>query len=61
MDTSDDWASNGPVDADTLDTVAAAVFKEHLDSLLMTLDHVLDDGKEERRAQMKAARRLILK
>jgi hypothetical protein len=34
MDTSDDWASDGPVDADTLDTVAAAVFKEHLDSLL---------------------------
>jgi hypothetical protein len=55
MDTSDNWASNGPVDADTLDTVAAAVFKEHLDSSLMTLDHVLDDGKEEHRAQMKAA------
>jgi hypothetical protein len=55
MDTSDDWASDGPVNADTLDAVMAAVFKDHLDLSLMTLDHVLDNGKEECRAQMKAA------
>jgi hypothetical protein len=55
MDTLDDWASNGPTDDSVLEAVTEAVFKQHLVSLLMTLDHILDNGKEERRAQMKAA------
>jgi hypothetical protein len=55
MDTSDDWASDAPVDKDTLETVSAVVFKEHLDSLLMALDHVLDDDKQARRSQLKAS------
>jgi hypothetical protein len=57
MDTSDDWASDAPVDKDTLETVSAAVFKEHLDSSLMALDHVLDDDKQARRSQLKASLR----
>jgi hypothetical protein len=55
MDTSDNWASNGPVDDSVTETVAASMFKEHLDSSLMQLDHVLDDGQADRRALLKAS------
>jgi hypothetical protein len=55
MDTSDDWASDGPVDDSVTETVAAEMFKERLDSSLMQLDHVADDGQADRRALLKAS------
>jgi hypothetical protein len=57
MDTSDDWASDGPAEDSVTETVAAVMFKERLDSSLMSLDHLLDDGKADRRALLKASLR----
>jgi hypothetical protein len=57
MDTSDDWASNGPAEDSVTKTVAAAMFKEHLDSSLMLLDHLLNDGKANHCALLKASLR----
>jgi hypothetical protein len=57
MDTLDDWASDGPAENSVTETVSAAMFKEHLDSLLMSLDHLLDDGKADRCTLLKASLR----
>jgi hypothetical protein len=57
MDTSDNWASDGPTDDSVTETVVAAMFKERLNSSLMSLDHLLDDGKVDRRALLKASLR----